>query len=142
MSKQNELRQVIVKSLNTHSGTQEIFDFFSNPKNMELGGAIQSVQKSSDGWYTFDHTIAGKSKMKLAVDQEFKILDHVFQGAGLEWNVYVRVIPNGNGSTVTWTFIKPDGLSDDQFKEQLKNFDLETEGWRKALENQQSQTIH
>jgi hypothetical protein len=138
MSKQNELRQVIVKSLNTHSGTQETFDFFSNPKNMELGGAIQSVQKSSDGWCTFDHTIAGKSKMKLTVNQEFKILDHVFQGAGLEWNVYVRVIPNGNGSTVTWTFIQPDGLGDEQFKEQLKNFDLEIEGWRNALENQQS----
>ena len=138
MSKQNELRQVIVKSLNTHSGTQETFDFFSNPKNMELGGAIQSVQKSSDGSYTFDHTIAGKSKVKLTVNQEFKILDHVFQGAGLEWNVYVRVIPNGNGSTVTWTFIQPDGLGDEQFKEQLKNFDLEIEGWRNALENQQS----
>ena len=142
MGKENELRQVIIKSLNTHSGTQETFDFFSNPKNMELGGAIQSVQKSSDGWYTFDHTIAGKSKMKLTVNQEFKILDHAFQGAGLEWNVYVRVIPNGNGSTVTWTFIKPDGLGDAQFKEQLKNFDLEIEGWRNALENQQSQIIH
>jgi hypothetical protein len=49
----------------------------------------------------------------------------------------VRVIPNGNGSTITWTFTKPNGLSDDQFKEQLKNFDLEIERWRKALENQQ-----
>ncbi len=142
MSKENELRQVIIKSLNTHSGTQETFDFFSNPKNMELGGAIQSVQKSSDGSYTFDHTIAGKSKMKLTVNQEFKILDHVFQGAGLEWNVYVRVIPNGNGSSITWTFIQPDGLGDEQFKEQLNNFDLEIEGWRNALENQQSQIIH
>jgi hypothetical protein len=76
--------------------------------------------------------------VKHNVNQEFKILDHVFQGAGLEWNVYVRVIPNGNGSTITWTFIKPVGLSDEQFKEQLKNFDIEIEGWRKALENHQS----
>ena len=109
---------------------------------MELGGAIHSMEKNSDGWYTFDHIIAGKSKMKHTLNQEFKILDHVFQGAGLEWNVYVRVLPNGNGSTITWTFSKPNGLSDDQFKEQLKNFDLEIEGWRKALEKQQSQIIH
>ena len=141
MSKRDELHQVIVKSLSTHKSTQETFDFFSNPKNMELGGAIHSVQ-SSDGWYTFDHIIAGKSKMKYIVNQEFKILDHIFQSAGLKWNVYVRVIPNGNGSTITWTFIKPDGLGDEQFKEQLKNFDLEIEGWRKALENQQSRIIH
>jgi hypothetical protein len=138
MSKRNELHQVRVKSLSIHNSTQETFDFFSNPKNMELGGAIHSMQKSSDGWYTFDHIIAGKSKMKHNVNQEFKILDHVFQGAGLEWNVYVRVIPNGNGSTITWTFIKPVGLSDEQFKEQLENFDIEIEGWRKALENHQS----
>src|SRR5919197_1295709 len=110
MNKENELHQVIIKSLSTHKSVQETFDFFSNPKNMELGGAIHSVQKSSDGWYTFDHIIAGKSRMKHIVDQEFKILDHIFQGAGLEWNVYVRVIPNGNGSTITWTFIKPDLL--------------------------------
>jgi hypothetical protein len=142
MSNQNELHQVIVKSLNTHSSTQETFDFFIKAKNMELGGAIHSMQKSSDGWYIFEHIIAGKSKIKLTVNQEFKILNHVFQGAGLEWNVYIRVIPNGYGSTVTWTFIQPDGPGDEQFKEQLKNFDLEIEGWRKALENQQSQIIH
>ena len=137
MSKRNELHQVIVKSLSTHKSVQETFDFFSNPKNMELGGAIHSMQKNSDDWYTFDHIIAGKSKMKHTVNQEFKILDHVFQGAGLEWNVYVRVLPNGNGSTITWTFIKPDGLSNEQFKEQLKSFDSEIEAWRRALERQQ-----
>jgi hypothetical protein len=134
MSKENGVHQVIVKSLSTHKSVQHTFDFFSNPKNMESGGAIRSVQKSSNGWYTFDHIVAGRSEMKHIANQEFKILDHVFQGAGLEWNVYVRVLPNGNGSTVTWTFIKPDELSNEQFKEQLKSFDSEIEAWRRALE--------
>jgi hypothetical protein len=137
MSKKNQLHLVIVKSLSTHKGVQETFDFFNNIKNMESGGAIHSVQKNSNGWYTFDHIVAGKSKMKHTANQEFKILDHVFQGAGLEWNVYIRVIPNADGSTITWTFIKPDGISDEQFKEQLKSFDSEIDGWRRALEGQQ-----
>jgi hypothetical protein len=137
MSKENELHLVVVKLLTTHRSTQETFDFFNNVKNMELGGAIHSMQKNPYGWYTFDHIIAGKSQMKHTANQEFKILDHIFQGAGLEWNVYVRVLPNGNGSTITWTFIKPDGLSDEQFKEQLKSFDSEIDAWRKALERQQ-----
>ena len=137
MSKENQLHLVIVKSLSTHKGVQETFDFFNNIKNMESGGAIHSVQKNSNGWYTFDHIIAGKSKMKHTANQEFKILDHIFQGAGLEWNVYIRVLPNGNGSTITWTFIKPDGLSNEQFKEQLKSFDSEIEAWRRALEREQ-----
>jgi hypothetical protein len=50
--------------------------------------------------------------------------------------VYVRILPNRNGSTIIWTFIKPDGLGDEQFKEQLKNFDSEIDAWRKALERQ------
>jgi hypothetical protein len=70
------------------------------------------------------------------INEMFKILDHIFQGAGLEWTVYVRVLPNGNGSTITWTFIKPDGLGDEQFKEQLKSFDSEIDAWRRALERQ------
>ena len=137
MNKVNELRQVIVKSLSIHKSVQETFDFFNNIKNMELGGVIHSVQKGSNGWYTFDHITGGKSKMKHIVNQEFRILDHIFQGAGLEWNVYVRVIPNANGSTITWTFIKPDGLGNEQFKEQLKSFDSEIDAWREALERQQ-----
>ena len=36
--------------------------------------------------------------------------------------------------TVTWTFIKPDGLSDDQFHKQLTNFDSEISNWKSTLE--------
>lgn len=132
MSK-NNLSPVLVKSMNSSKSTHEVFAFFSDAKNMELGGVIQSVKKSSGEWYTFDHILAGKSRMKHIVNPEFKRLDHVFQGGGLEWKVFVRVYPNRDGSTITWTFIKPDGLSDRQFEEQLKNFDLEIDAWKEAL---------
>ncbi|MFY9872384.1 MAG: hypothetical protein WAK17_21955 [Candidatus Nitrosopolaris sp.] len=39
------------------------------------------------------------------------------------WHVFVRIIPNEDGSTVTWTFVKPDG-----------NFDSETSNWKSTLE--------
>ena len=67
--------------------------------------------------------------------QELGIIDHVFAGIGLIWQVYVRIVPNHHGSTVTWTFVKPDGLNDKQFEEQLTVFDIEIEGWKKALES-------
>jgi hypothetical protein len=31
--------------------------------------------------------------------------------------------------------VKPDGLNDKQFEEQLTVFDIEIEGWKKALES-------
>jgi hypothetical protein len=62
------------------------------------------------------------------------ILDHTFVGGGLEWNVYMRVVPNEEGSTTTWTFMRPDGLTDDQFQEQLKGFDVEVNNLKNYLE--------
>jgi hypothetical protein len=127
-------RQVIIKELTVNKPANQVFDFFSNVKNMEIGGAIKSVIKSEGDWWQFDHTVAGKGKMKVTPVSEFGILDHEFVGAGLEWKVYVRVVPNEEGSTTTWTFMRPDGLTDGQFQEQLKGFDLEINNWKKYLE--------
>ena len=104
-------------------------------KNLEVGGQISSLQKSNDDWWTFNHAIAGKSKMKLVNSiKKYGILDHQFVGGTLTWDVYVRMVPNKEGSTTTWIFVKPDGLNDIQFEEQMKNFDSEIEKWKSALE--------
>jgi hypothetical protein len=115
---------VIVKAMTVNKKTGIVNNFFDNMKYMEMGGAIRpgSLTKGNDGWWTFYHNIAGESRMKSISDPKFGILDHIFIGGGLEWHVFVRIIPNEDGSTVTWTFIKPDGLSDDQFHKQLTNF--------------------
>jgi hypothetical protein len=128
-------RQVIVKVMTVTKKPDEVFRFFSDVKNMEIGCAIKSVTKGEDdGWWEFDHTVAGKGRMKLDIIPEYGILDHVFAGGGLEWKVYVRIIPNQNGSTTSWTFLRPDGLTDAQFQDQLKGFDAEIENWVNFLE--------
>ena len=127
-------RKVTVKLLTVNKPAKQIFDFFSDVKNMEIGGAIKSVSKGENGWWQFDHTVAGNGKMKITPVSDFGILDHEFVGAGLEWKVYVRVVPNEEGSTTSWTFMRPDGLTDEQFQEQLKEFDEEVNNWKKYLE--------
>src|ERR671910_2240217 len=127
-------RKVIVKELTVNNPINQVFDFFSNVKNMEIGGAIKSVTKGEGDWWQFDHTVAGKGKMRVTPVSDFGILDHEFVGAGLEWKVYVRVVPNEEGSTTTWTFMRPDGLTDEQFQEQVKGFDVEVSNWKRYLE--------
>jgi hypothetical protein len=78
---------------------------------LEVQGAIKSVSESEKGWGKFNHTVAGNGRMKITPVSDFGILDHEFVGAGLEWKVYVRVVPNEEGSTTTWTFMRPDGLN-------------------------------
>lgn len=131
-------RKVIVKTMTVERTFDDVFDFFEDPKSMEIGGSARSVAKGKDGWWTFDHVLAGKAKMKHAPVREAGVLDHVFAGAGLEWKVYVRIIPNQGGATVTWTFIRPSILTDGQFEKQLEGFDREIVLWKKALEGSQN----
>ena len=128
-------RKVIVKTMTVNRSTGTVFEFFKNIKNMESGGILKHITKGEDDWWKF-HTPTGEAKLKLGrVEQELGIIDHVFVGSGLVWQVYVRIVPNQHGSTASWTFIRPDGLNDKQFEEQLVAFDIEIEGWKKALES-------
>ena len=128
-------RKVIVKTMTVSRSTNAALEFFENVKNMESGGILKDITKGEDGWWKFN-TPAGEAKLKLGrVKRELGIIDHVFVGSGLVWQVYVRIVPNQHGSTTSWTFIRPDGLDDKQFEEQLAAFDIETEGWKKALES-------
>jgi hypothetical protein len=72
--------------------------------------------------------------MRVLSVHEFGILDHEFVGGGLEWKVYVRVVQNEEGSSTSWTFMRPDRLTDEQFREQLKGFDIEVNNWEKYLD--------
>jgi hypothetical protein len=131
---QSEPKKTIVKIMVSHKSKDTVFDFFEDAKNLEICGAISNVVEGSDGWHTFNHTVAGNARLKIATkDRDLGILDHLFEGKGLSWTVYVRIIDNGYGSTTTWTFLRPDGLSDAQFEEQLGGFDVEIEKWNKHL---------
>lgn len=129
-----EPRSVIVKTLVTKKGTKEIFDFFKNLKNWETGGALKNIRDGDDGWWISDSPF-GEVRIRLRHDERSGILDHDFVGGGGKWTVFSRVTPNESGSTVSWLFIRPEQMTQIQFEEQLKNFDSEILGWKKALES-------
>jgi hypothetical protein len=41
----NNLRKVLTKMMTVDKGVEEVFDFFENIKNMEIGGAIKISNK-------------------------------------------------------------------------------------------------
>lgn len=81
-------------------------------------------------------TPIGKARIKLKPNKQFGILDHGFIGSGGDsWTVYCRLIKNAEDATVSWTFIRPEVLSKEEFERQLLNFEIEMQGWKKALED-------
>ena len=126
-------RSIIIKTLVTIKDVRTVFEFFTNVKNWESGGALKNIQRDKDDWWVCDSPF-GKARIRLRHNEEFGILDHDFVGGGGEWTVSCRVTSNEEGSTVTWLFIRPESLTHEQFEEQLKNFDNEILGWKKALE--------
>ena len=126
-------RSIIIKTLVTIKDVKTVFEFFTNVKNWESGGALKNIQRDKDDWWVCDSPF-GKARIRLRHSKEFGILDHDFVGGGGEWTVSCRVTSNEEGSTVTWLFIRPESLTHEQFEEQLKNFDNEILGWKKALE--------
>jgi hypothetical protein len=134
-----EPQKTIVKTMISEKSKDRVFDFFEDAKNLELGGAISNVVKDMDEWYSFNHIVAGNARLKIVCkNRELGILDHLFEGGGLSWTVYIRIINNGYGSTTAWTFLKPNGLTDKEFEEQLNGFDVEIENWNKYLSSSRS----
>ena len=134
----DKARKVILKTMTVDRSVDDVFDFFEDPKSMEIGGSAKSVTKGKDVWWKFDHVVAGKSKMKHTPVRGAGVLDHVFVGAWMEWKVYVKIIPNQRGATVIWIFIRPTILTDGQFEKQMEGFDREIALWKKTLEGNQN----
>jgi hypothetical protein len=124
--------EVVIKIMTVENEPREVFDFFVDVKNWETGGVLTSVTKSGNGWWTFNSP-GGSGMLRMKDNSSAGILDHRFFAGGIDWDVFCRVHPNQSGSTVVWTFVRPNSLSINQFESQLQNFDREIEGWKSAL---------
>jgi hypothetical protein len=127
-----EPREVIVKMMVVDRNPSAVFEFFINPQNWESGGSIKNVQENGDGWWNAE-TPLGPAKIKFHPNRELGIFDHDFKAGDAQWTVHCRVMPNERGSTVSFTFIRPEPMTFEQFEGQLKNFDKELQGWKKSL---------
>jgi hypothetical protein len=127
-------KEVVIKAMTCTKSVDDVYDFLQDVKNWETGGILKSISRSGNNSWTCDTPI-GKAQINCQPNKESGILDHVFVAGNIKWDVYVRVISNGTGSTTAWTFLRPEGLEMNQFEEQLKGFDSEIAGWKKTLES-------
>jgi len=109
--------------------TAETFDAILNIPPKMMPDAI----KSNDGWWSFT-TLRGPAKLKFNENRQLGILDYQFIDSEAKWNVPMRVISNGNDSSVITTIIKPDEISDQSFDERMIEIEKIMESMKQIIE--------
>jgi hypothetical protein len=113
-----EFRHVSV-SINRPS--KDVYDFISNGDNFVrwASGLGDRFQRAGDEWVA--RGPLGTVRVRVVKENEFGVADHdVVLATGVTVRNPIRVIPNGTGSTVTFTLIRMVGVSDEKFDSDAK----------------------
>lgn len=130
-----EPRSVIVKTFIADKEPMKVLDFLLNVKNWEYGGIQRNISKAEGDWWNTESSL-GKARIRLRFSKEFGIFDHDYVASGREWTVYCRVTPNERGSTVSFQFVRPEAMQQQEFELQLgSSFETEMMNLKKAIES-------
>lgn len=112
----NGLLDVRIINVSILRSPEDVYAFASRPANMPrwasgLGHSIRSVDREwiADG-------PLGQVRLRFAPANDLGVLDHdVFLPSGAMVHNPMRVVPNGSGSTVIFTLLRRDGVSQATF---------------------------
>ena len=108
-------------SVSINRSWNDVYDFVSNGDNFAqwASGLGQKFRGAGNEWVA--RGPLGTVKVRIVKRNEFGVADH---DAVLETGVTVhnpiRVIPNGTGSTVTFTLLRMAGVTEQQFNDDAK----------------------
>ncbi|WP_312360828.1 SRPBCC family protein [Agrobacterium sp.] len=114
----------------------QVYGFASDPRNMPrwaagLGGGLKL---DGNDWIA-DGGPLGEVRVNFAPTNEFGVIDHVVTlPDGLKVYNALRVTPNGSGAEVSFTLLRLDGMTDEDFEEDAKAITADLETLKSLLE--------
>jgi hypothetical protein len=96
---------------------ERIYEFVVDPSNLPqwAPGFAQSVRRDGSQWIV--ETTDGPMDVEFAPINQFGVADHtVVVSPGSVVTNYVRIVPNGDGAEVLFTFLQTPDLADEQFE--------------------------
>ncbi len=122
---------IIIPMKNTHlaktltaslPGTpQDVFAYISNPNNLSAwhSSFCRAVRAENTGYSV--ESPRGAVPVRFLRDDHTLVLDILAEVSdGIELASAIRLLSNGQGTEMVWTLVKPEGLSDSVFHEQLR----------------------
>ncbi|NSX90674.1 MULTISPECIES: SRPBCC family protein [Rhizobium/Agrobacterium group] len=114
----------------------QVYGFASDPKNMPrwaagLGGGLKP---DGNDWIA-DGGPLGEVRVNFAPANEFGVIDHVVTlPDGLKVYNALRVTPNGSGAEVSFTLLRLDGMTDEEFEQDASAITADLETLKSLLE--------
>ena len=124
-----------IKSVDIQADPDQVFAFLANPMNWPQYAVVnlRFVSPGQDGWFDAV-TKFGAGELKVNSVKELGVFDHVWKDPQATWQVYSRVVPNGEGATVMMTLFQPAVMNDQQFDEAMKEMEKEMKKLKEILE--------
>jgi hypothetical protein len=124
-----------IKSIDIQASVEKVFAFLADPMNWPQYAVVnlRSVTPSKNDWYKAV-TKFGEGQLKITPIKEFGLLDHTWKDPQATWTVYSRVVPNGDGATVSMTLFQPPVMNDAQFDQAMVEMEVEMARLREILE--------
>lgn len=111
-----------------------VYAFVSNPENLARWAAgLGPPERRGDEWWV--PSPSGPARVEFAEPNTFGVLDHtVFLPNDLRVYVPMRVVPNGDGSEVSFTLFQLPGMPDEQFRNDRGLVQKDLESLKRILE--------
>ena len=112
---------------------REVFDAFTDPRNLPAWARASAVRPGPDGWWTLE-TPRGEARIRFAADRDRLIADHEYRDGRRAWRVPARVVALRRGCALLLTLERPDGVDDAAFAGQIDAVEAELVAFRDWLE--------
>ena len=120
-----------------------VYSFASDPANLPawVPSFFLSIEKVNGRWVA--QSPEGEVTFAFVDANPYHVLDHTITFAsGVEITNPMRVIPNGDGSELMFTLFQPDGMSDEEFEDDLLHVQNDLDMLRELLEDEHVHTRH
>lgn len=112
-------RQAKHISVTINRSAQAVYAFAANPANLpKWASGLSTGTVQSDGDSVVVDSPMGRIRVRFAPQNDFGVLDHdVILESGETFHNPMRVVPNGDGSEVTFMLFRQSTMTDEKFEE-------------------------
>jgi hypothetical protein len=103
------LSNSVTQTISIDAPSETVLDLVGDPRNLPrwAPGFASAVREDGDGWIVT--TSQGEIRRHISVSREHGTVDYL-AAPGATRGLFTRVVPNGDGSQLTFTFVLADGV--------------------------------